>query len=176
MDLSKNTKLIDIKINSSEHLTSLTIDASLTDLKDLGIYDTNISSLSLGSKNLEYLGINNSKLTSFDVSSYPNLKTLDLSYNSELTLLTVNNNPLLDNISTSVCSSLTNLSLENIPNLLELSISRTNLSTIDITTFSKLKRLYCTNITDGIVITLTQTQNDNNIITGTSGNYQLIVK
>ena len=155
------SKIIDLHCENS-NIYSIKGVEYLTALEGLWCLNNNISSMDL-SKNKNLVGVWCSKndFTSLDFSGCPkiewiycfncNLSSLNVSGNPELAYIECNGNPNLksldfsknsnlENIFASECG-LTSINVSNCKNLCELAVFSNNLSYLDVSSNTKLKRL-----------------------------------
>lgn len=105
--------------------------SSLTALTNITINNSSITGITVYDPNLiERISLSGNALTNFDTSPYSNLKELDLQFN-QLSSLDMTNNTLLEVINLNI-NPLTNLVM-NSAYLLDLSVSHTDLTSLDLT-------------------------------------------
>ena len=158
LNVSGCSKLATLYCNNNQ-LTSLS--PSLSALTSLTCNNNLLTSLSIANcPNLTYLYCGSNKLTSLDVkgtsSSWKKLKKLDIGYNTLLKTVYCQYNPM-QQIEADGCTALetlrcgynnknlTSLNLYDCEALKELDITNSNLSSLDMSPFTNLETLLCTN-------------------------------
>ncbi|PIF44641.1 putative repeat protein (TIGR01451 family)/predicted secreted protein (Por secretion system target) [Chryseobacterium sp. 52] len=139
-DLSNLAGLEDIYIGESTNLnfTSLNLSNNIN-LKKIYIVKPNLTSLTFNTLNqLRYVNIQKTKLTSLDFTNAPQLDDLSLDRNSLLSSLNIQNNINLEYAYISNCPLLASISVQNKPNLLGLTLSGTNVASLNLTGSSKM--------------------------------------
>ena len=129
-----------------EYITGLV----LSNLYNLGVFDTSLTSLDLtgltGLTNLQYLSVqNNQLLTSLDVTSLTNLNQLVIYQNNSLTSLDVTGLTNLRYLSHYDNQSLTSIDITSLTNLYQLEVSFSKLTSLDLTGSTNLYSLYVQN-------------------------------
>ena len=159
-EISKAQKL---DLHGMKTISSLEGIQYLTNLQSLGINTTSISDLSpVTNSSLERLDCSISKVTSVDLTRYPNLKqficndtsisSLDVSkneklntlivYSTSISKLDVTNNPNLERLDCSD-TGLTELDVTHNPQLADLDIGITKINTLDTSNNPNLEVLGC---------------------------------
>ncbi len=124
LDLSGNTKLVEVRLNNDDFSTGMTLlnVRGCAALESLSLYDQEIAYL--------------------DLTSNTKLKELNADGN-ELTSLDLSKNTLLESLYIGGNAGLINLDLSKNKELRSLAINNTGIKTIDLTSLSKLDYLRC---------------------------------
>ncbi|WP_051890003.1 T9SS type A sorting domain-containing protein [Chryseobacterium vrystaatense] len=142
VNISTLTSLEEIELSDNatfpNTVTSLDLSNN-THLKKIIIDKINLNSLTLGPlSELLQFSIENTKLTSLNLSNAPLLEYLYVKANPLLSSLNIQNTNSLDNLQLLNCPLITSVALQNKPSLRTLSLLQTNVSSLDFTGTSEM--------------------------------------
>lgn len=139
LDISNNTHLNYISIDGSD-LTELNV-ANITTLKNLNIEYSPLTSLGLGSIDLESLYLNSVSLTGVDLSNNQKLQIISIVNDTSFTTLDIKSNLELESLALNSLLNFTTIDVSSNLNLQFLNLIETGLTDLDVTNNSKLEVL-----------------------------------
>ncbi|SDI59199.1 conserved repeat domain-containing protein/Por secretion system C-terminal sorting domain-containing protein [Chryseobacterium taeanense] len=150
IDIANCTNLENLKIISCSALTSLNPVSS--SIKNISVFSGNLNQLDVtGCPALVGLSLQATKISTLNLSNFPNLKTVDLLSNYQLQNINFQGSNKLYSISISSCG-VSNVSVANLPQLWKLECnSNGTLNTVSATNCAALERLvlnYNNNLTN----------------------------